>query len=88
MQDSFYFCKTPNGMRQPCLKVYNQKGEELSIAADDSCGVMKELGRVDAMSWDTGGNEMKNYGAVVTADQFLRLFAKHMGYSLRKKTSK
>jgi hypothetical protein len=40
-----YFCKTMNP-GHACLKVFNQKGVELSVAADDSCGAMQNLGRV------------------------------------------
>ena len=81
-----YFCKMTYGEHQACLKVFNKQKDELSIAADDSCGVMRNLGRIEAVTFKAN-KEQVNHGPVLDAEQLLRILAKHLGYGLRKNSS-
>lgn len=80
---SIYFCKTGNSTHA-CLKIINDKNEELSLAGDDSCGVMKNIGRLDAITFRANGLQ-DSHGSIINSEDFIRVLADHLGFELKKK---
>jgi len=81
----FSIPKTPAGLVN--VSVINDAGVRLSLAADDSCGALKDHGRIsallidDATDMDMGG-EVYN----ITPKAYLFALADLLGYTLTPKT--
>ncbi len=54
--------------RQTCIKILNEKGDELSISADNSCGHMKNLDRVSAMVFYKDGRQGEEICAITPSE--------------------
>lgn len=69
-----------------CLKVLNERGEELSVAFDDSCGALKHLGRVSIAVFKSAesSENVRDEVFCVGAKELLEELALHLGYTLTK----
>lgn len=74
--ENIYFYRTDNPTHN-VLKIFNKEGLELSISADDSCGAMRHLGRINAAVF--AGHWEQHHGPVMNPEQLLILLAKHLG---------
>lgn len=91
----FYVCvpmthRLPDGtvVHSVCIKVENENGIELSIAADNSCGAMKDLGRISMARFDNNLSISPRVGEEVfhvTAEEYLEALADILGYDLKKR---
>ena len=86
----FYVCKGLNA-GSACLKIVNDRGVELSVAFDDSCGCLPTLSRVSMATFvllTASGPKMEEQVGEeiyhVSAEDFLESLAKHLGYSVSK----
>lgn len=70
--------------RQACLRILNDKGEELSLAFDNSNGTMKTLGRVSMMRFK-GDEILAEEVYRVSNEEFLQVLAAHLGFTVTKK---
>ena len=79
-----FFAKTHNA-NSACLKIINDDGFELSLAGDNSCNTIRNMGRlslatfIGPMAKDIVGEE--KFG--VNAEEFLKALANHLGYEVK-----
>jgi hypothetical protein len=83
----FYFFKPAFHQSHNNLKVVNDKGQELSLTGDDSCGAMQHYARL-SMALFT--NEEREYMVgeekfAPTPEDFLMALAAHLGYNVSPK---
>lgn len=84
MENIVYFHNDGN-MHRNCLKVFNENGDELSLAGDDSCGAFKHMSRTSLAVFPNGGHKMEGEEITfVSPVELLEALAKHMGYTIHK----
>jgi hypothetical protein len=78
----FFFVKS--GRPNACLNVVNEKGDELSLAGDDSAGTMRHYGRLSLAKF-SGNQQIGEEIFGPTAEEFLKALADHLGYTVAPK---